>query len=116
MAVDANLALQASTTKTASFNSAGVDLKVGTPRRGLKARVLVTAISGTSPTADFKIQHSDDNSTYTDLAVCLQGQVTAAGAYAIPFETSKRYVRLVATIGGTTPSVTYQGDLMLARP
>jgi hypothetical protein len=39
MATDANLTLQASVTKTGSFNGAGVDLKTGTPRRGLVARV-----------------------------------------------------------------------------
>ena len=113
MAYDANAVLQASVTKTASFNSTGVDLK-GTPRRGLKARVIVTAASGTSPTLDPKVQHSDDNSTFTDLAA--GAQLTATGEVFIPFETSKRYVRLVATIGGTTPSFTYQADIGLARP
>lgn len=116
MAYDTNLQLQASVTKTANFNSAGVDLKTGTPRRGLKARVLVTAVSGTTPTLDGKIQHSDDNSAFTDLAVVLAGQITATGEYFIPFETSKRYVRFVATIGGTTPSFTYQVDCGIARP
>jgi hypothetical protein len=116
MAADSNLVLQASTTQTASFNGTGVDLRVGTPRRGLKARVLTTAISGTSPTVAYKVQHSDDNATFSDLAMALEGQVTAVGQVFIPFETSKRYVRLVATIGGTTPSVTYAGDILLSRP
>lgn len=116
MAVDANLALQPSVTRTASGNGSGLDLKVGTPRRGLKARVIVTAVSGTAPTAAFKIQHSTDNVTYDDLGVCHTPSVSAVGEYYIPFETSRRFVRLAATIGGTTPSVSYSGDVALSRP
>ena len=64
MATDANLILQSSVTKTASFNGTGVDLKVGTPRRGLVARVL----------------YSDDRSQAVDL-VLLQSDVrTSAGS------------------------------------
>jgi hypothetical protein len=113
---DANAVLQASVTKTASFNSAGFDLKTRTPRRGLVAKLLVTAVSGTSPTLDAKIQHSTDNSTWTDLSVTLQGQITAVGEYHIPFNTDDEYVRLVATIGGTTPSFTYEAYIETARP
>lgn len=112
--VDALLALQASVTKTATFSGTGLDLKTGTPRRGMKARLIVTAASGTTPTLDVTIEHSDDNSTFTNLATF--GQKTATGEDAISFETSKRYVRATATIGGTTPSFTYKVDVMLARP
>src|SRR5258708_28513141 len=43
MPVDALLALQASVTKTATFKGAALILPGGTPRRGLKARVLYSA-------------------------------------------------------------------------
>lgn len=114
MASDANITLQASTTKTASFNSTGVDLKTGTPRRGLVARLRVTAASGTTPTLDGKIQESNDNSAWNDL--CSFDQLTTTGIQYATFETEKRYVRLVATIAGTSPSFTYDCDVLLGRP
>jgi hypothetical protein len=112
---DANAVLQVSVTKTADFDSAGFDLKTGTPRRGLKARVLITAIGGTSPTHTFSIQDSDNDSTYATIAT---GAVqSAVGESFIPFETSKRYIRLSADIAASAnPSATYQAHLLLARP
>jgi hypothetical protein len=127
MPFDAAQVLQASTTKTASFNSTSISLrnpssttgtnKGGTPRRGLKAAVRVTAISG-APTVTFKIQHSDDNSAFTDLATQLDASFSAStGTTSIPFETDKPWVRLVQTLsGGTSPSITYSADLSIVRP
>jgi hypothetical protein len=125
MAADANLSLQASVTKTASFNGAGVNLKSGTPRRGLKARVLYSAASNASGSnsVTFTIEHSDDDSTYALLAsgaadAVALGTTAKAGQLFIPFETSKPYVRLVATVSGagSTPTITYSGDILLGRP
>jgi hypothetical protein len=122
MATDANLVLQTSVTKTAAFDGAGVDLKVGTPRRGLKARVRYSAASTSSGSgaATFKIQESDDNSAWRDLTTfdALTLSTTAAsGLLFESFETSARYVRLsLAAISGTGATVTYDGDIMLARP
>lgn len=125
MAVDANLVLQASVTKTATFSGTAVDLKTGTPRRGLKARVIYSAATNASGSnsVTFSIEHSDDNSTFYTLtsgaAQVVNLSTTAqSGEIALPFETSKRYVRLVATVAGagSTPTITYQGDIMLARP
>jgi hypothetical protein len=126
MAGDANLILLASTALTATGDATGLLLRKpsssgtnqgGTVRRGMKARVTVTLVSGTNPTMAYKLQHSDDNSTWTDLATCLTASVTAAGEYFIPFETSKAYVRLSYTIGGTsTPTFTTQADITMGRP
>lgn len=107
-------ALQTSVTKTASFNSTGVDLKTGTPSRGLAARLLVTAASGTTPTLNVKIQESDDNSTWNDLVNF--DQMTTTGIQHERFFTKKRYVRAVATIAGTSPSFTYQVDVSDVLP
>lgn len=115
--VDALLQLQASVTKTSTFSGAALDLKTGTPRRGMKARLLITAASGTSPTFDGTVEHSDSSgSGFTTLATF--AQKTTTGEDAISFETSKRYVRFTATLaaGSGSPSFTYQVDLMLARP
>lgn len=106
MASDNLLVLQATTTQTAGANSTAIDLKAGTPKRGLVAKIIATTVSGTAPTADFHIEHSDDNTTFTDLAVATQ--LTAAGMRNITFETPKRYVRVVSAIGGTTPSVVWK--------
>jgi hypothetical protein len=124
MAVDANLALQASVTKTATFNSTGVDLATGTPRRGLKARIIYSAASTSSGSGSltFRITESSDNSTFTGIYQTTDATVTlsttaAASEIYIPFETSKRYVRLeLSAITGTGATVTYFADITTARP
>lgn len=125
MATDALLQLQASVTKTSTFQGTAVDLKTGTPRRGLKARVIYSAATNASGsnTVAFTIEHSDDNSTFYTLSSNAEynlalSTTAASGEIFIPFETSKRYVRLVATItgAGSTPTVTYGGEISLTRP
>jgi hypothetical protein len=125
MATDAKLQLQASVTKTATFNGAGVDLSNGTPRRGLKARVIYSAATNASGSnaVTFSIDHSDDNSTFYALSSAASDVINlsttaAAAEIAIPFETSKRYVRLTATFAGagSTPTITYGGEIQMARP
>jgi hypothetical protein len=72
------------------------------------------ALTGTNPTLDVKIQHSADGSTgWADVVLSPQGTnlsfgqvTTAASAQQIEFNTSdlKRYIRAVATVGGTSPA------------
>lgn len=125
MAADSNITLQASVTKTASFNGAGLDLKTGTPRRGLVARVIYSAATNASGSnaLTWTVEHSTDNSTFYTVAsgaadVVNLSTTAQTGEIRIPFSTSKRYVRLVLTVSGagSTPSVVYQGDLVLGRP
>lgn len=126
MPTDANLAVQASVTKTATFNGAAVDLTTGTPRRGLKMRIIYSAASNASGsnTVTFSVDVSSDNSTwytaeFQGVAEALTLSTTAqSGEIYLPFETSKRYVRLTCTItgSGSTPTITYQGDITLTRP
>lgn len=117
--------LQASVTKTATFSGTGLDLATGTPRRGLKARVIYSAATNASGsnTVAFSIDHSDDNSTFYPLASGTENNIALsttaqAAEFFIPFETSKRYVRATATItgAGSTPTVTYQVDITVGRP
>lgn len=74
---------------------------------GLGAFLIATSVSGTSPTADVKIQHSADNSTWVDLVTFTQ--VTAASSEIKEVEagtTINRYLRVFNTIGGSsTPTV-----------
>ncbi len=125
MPVDANLALQASVTKTATFQpTTGVDLATGTPRRGLKARIIYSAASAASgtDTITFTIDAGSDNSTFTTISTCetiiTLTTTAASGELFIPFETSLRYVRLSATFSSSahTDTITYFADIMLGRP
>jgi len=70
------------------------------------AELVVGAVSGTTPTLDVKVQESDTSGgTYTDIAGATFTQVTAANKQQlINFKRSKRWLRAVATVGGTTPS------------
>lgn len=128
--IDALIALQAQVTKTATFNGAALFLPGGTPRRGLKARVLYSAASNASGsnTVTFSVDVSHDGGTtyYSEfLADPITLSTTAqSGEIAIPFEVSPTsvvngvYVRLTTTVAGsgTNPTVTYAGDIMLGRP
>jgi hypothetical protein len=77
---------------------------------GAAAYVLVgvhcTAITGTTPTLDVSLDESVDGTTWTALGQSSTPQITAAGnavAFAVP---AKNFVRVSATVAGTTPSVT----------
>ena len=115
MAYDANLILQATTTVTTATTTVGAALSLrnpssaaiigagGTPRRGLKARIRVTACAGATQTITFTLTHSDDGVNFTPLASPIakgaQTLVTAPTAVItnaegaqllfIPFETDK---------------------------
>ncbi len=124
MAADSLLALAASATITSTTNSTGVDLK-GTPRRGLKARVIYSAATNASGSnsVTFSVEHSDDNSTFYAMSsgasdIINLSTTAQTGTIYIPFETSKRYVRLVSTFAGagSTPTITRSADVLLARP
>src|SRR5438128_1060573 len=90
-------------TATSTVTGTGGDLLAGDGR--CFALQQVGTVSGTTPTLDGKIQESSDNSTWTDIAGATFPQVTATGNYqAITFDRTKRYVRYLGTIAGTTPS------------
>lgn len=134
MPVDALIALQASVTKTATFNGAALTLAGGTPRRGMNARVLYSAASNASGanTVLFSIDVSYDGGTtwnsdfYPPTGIALSTTVQSGEVF-IPFSISPQMVsgvitapqiRLTATFSGagTSPTITYQGDLTLTRP
>jgi len=86
----------------------GTGILVG-PTKVIKAVVLITAVSGTDPTLDLKIQDSDNDSTYYDNVIL--PQITAVGKYVAYFKTNRKYVRYNATNGGTSPQFT--GEILL---
>ena len=121
---DTNSQLITQTTATASVTGSGFDLKYGTPKYGLVARMTVpTFISATAgSTFTPSIQHSTDNTAYTTLVTgdALTGGTAAVTTQApifMPFITNKRYVRGVLTVvssGG--PSIVFGMELGFAQP
>jgi hypothetical protein len=101
-------------TLTATTNGLAVDA-AAVGGNSLSARLSVGAVSGTSPTLNVKIQASPDGSgSWVDITGATFTQVTTANqAQTIRFQLppaasttapAYRYVRAVATIGGTSPS------------
>ena len=112
---DTRLLLQDTTTKTATYNTPGLDLGSGFAPGGLGlpvgAVVQVTAVdvADGNESYSFVLQESNDNVTFTPAG----GAATAStvGAHAVRGRVTKRYVRLALTVGGTTPSVTFKAWL-----
>jgi hypothetical protein len=72
------------------------------------------AVTGTSPTLDVKFQDSADGTTYTDLGVSFPQATTTVGTVIgnlgdfptvmVHTKPGRPYLRVVKTVGGTTPS------------
>jgi hypothetical protein len=132
MATDALLTLQASVTKTSTFSSAAFTLPGGTPRRGLKAHVPYSAGSSGTATStvvfSIDVSHDGGSNYYTEAEsdpITLPTSGSVSGEIYIPFEVSPTSVangikiKLTATIApgsSATPTITYQGDIDIARP
>ncbi len=94
--------------RTATLTGTGIDVL---EYEGVALVLLnASAGTGTSPTLDVKLQHSDDDSTYEDVTSGAFSQVTdaaeTAGVKVMKVNASdlKRYLRVVGTIAGTSPS------------
>jgi len=131
MPVDALLALQASVTKTATFNGAALILPGGTPRRGLNARVIYSAATQASGSGvwTFSVDICYDGVPTTWNVDFVAPPITLttsaqSGEIFIPFSISPTSVangtqiRVSATLSGspTTPTITYFADLVPSRP
>ena len=112
---DAALLLQDTTTKTASYQSPGIDLGSGFAPGGLgkpaAAIINATAVDTTdgNETYTMVLQESSDNSTFTNAGA--SATISAAGVTAAKGWITKRYVRLSLTLVGTTPSITFKAWL-----
>lgn len=90
---------------TATVNSGAVSA----PQEGgpLLFAAHVTAITGTTPTLDVTVEQSANGSSgWAAIAGSALTQITAVGHRVGFVSPTQPYVRVVATIGGTTPSVT----------
>ena len=112
---DAQLLLQDTTTKTASYNTPGLDLGAGYAPGGLGQAVAAVIHVSALDAADgnesysFVLQESADTATFTPAGAATA--VTAAGVAAAKGRITKRYVRLALTAGGTSPSITFKAWL-----
>ena len=112
------LTVFASAARTATANSSDMENRAA---RGVRLFLAVTAASGTTPTLDVKVQVKDPiNDTYIDLPNAAFAQktgtatdeltiypgITTAANRAVSTALSQKW-RVVATIGGTTPSFTF---------
>lgn len=96
---------------TLTAAGAGTTKSGGVGASGTAACVLVlvhcTALTGTTPTLDVSLEESTTGeSAWTAVASSSTPQITAAGnfmAFAVP---AKNFVRVSATVAGTTPSAT----------
>lgn len=93
----ASAALTSTATVAAITPGFGISYQVNIP---------VTAVTGTNPTMDVRIEESDDGGTNW-FTVYDFPRITATGIYRSPFlPTTGNRVRYVQTVGGTTPSFT----------
>jgi hypothetical protein len=103
----ANGAVALSGTLTATSNGSALAVPGADGGSHILVSVHVSAASGTSPTLSCKLQHSDDASSWSDVTGAAQSaNLTAAGNALFGGRATKKYVRVVATVGGTTPSFT----------
>jgi hypothetical protein len=69
-----------------------------------------SAVSGT-PTLDVSLQQSSDGASWSAVAGSSITQLTAVGNRLAVAGITANYVRATATVGGTTPSVTFTASL-----
>ncbi len=104
--------------RTADGSGTAIDTRAsgyGNPRE-LVCHLDVGEVSGTSPTLDAKLEDSDDNSSFSDVAGGAFAQKTATGAQELRATGFRRYVRAVAAVAGTSPSFTFGVVAVAGKP
>jgi hypothetical protein len=106
--------------RSASANGSSFDLQGSNDAEGEAIVILDSeAGSGTSPTLDVKLQESSDDSTWSDISGATFTQVTDGGAgfekISINVNDTERYLRAVATLGGTTPAFVFGVSLVYSK-
>lgn len=72
-----------------------------------KAFLKITAVSGTTPTLVVKFQDSYDGVNFVDVASGAFSSQNATGTNSLVLSNVGPYLQAVQTVGGTTPSFTY---------
>lgn len=107
---------------TATSNGTGIDLQ------GAESALIVIptgTFGGTGPTATYKVQESDDNSAWSDVAdgdlIGATGNtsgvsLSASSVVKVSYVGAKRYVRVVlGSPGGTGPVIRVGADVVRAH-
>ncbi len=112
---DKQLLMQDTVSKTGNYNTPGLDLGPGFAPGGVgqpvSAVVQVSAVDFGSgnESYSFILQDSPDNINFTSISPSMSP--LAIGALAVSGLLRQRYARLMMTMGGTTPSITYKAWL-----
>lgn len=109
---DSNLLFDSAATYTSTC-STPTPLDVGkTPTEGVPVEVCVTAGSGT---LDLKVQEcSTSGGTYQDVVTF--AQITASGRWTRQVQSKLRYLRLLKTVGGSSPTFTLTAGIVSGVP
>ncbi len=102
MAYTSKVTFLSSAARTSSGQSVELNLSYGDE---VLVFLDVTAVSGTSPTLDVKVQTKGPDGKWYEIASF--AQKTAAGNEAKAITNYGEILRVAYTIGGTTPSVTF---------
>lgn len=107
MAVDSDVVLYSGTV-TASITDPSLNKldKGGPDITPVTWELLVTAVSGTTPSLLVELYESDNGTTFRK-HVAFES-VSAVGKYYVTAKSDARYVGLVANVSGTSPSFTIQ--------
>lgn len=103
--VDWGISLHDLTAETATANGTSVDNTASSANGGVGA-LHVTAVSGATPSATVKVQHSSDDVVFADL-ITFTAATAAKSERKTVTGTVNRYVRATWTLTGTTPSFTF---------
>lgn len=99
--------LLAATQRDTNAAGSAIDLQgtINPLGREVKAILDVGAVAGTSPTLDVAIQESATTTAadFTAITGAAFTQVSTTGNQELHFKVTKRYVRAVSTVGGTSP-------------
>lgn len=97
--------------------AAGTHVSGSIANPGRAAHVLllvhVTAASGTGPTLNVSLEQSNDGTTWAAVPGSGTSQLAAAGNTQGNAAVTDDYVRVTATVGGTTPSFTFTAAVLL---
>jgi len=108
-AANSIVTFQSAASKTASGNTAGVDCL---NYKEMWICLLVSNVSGTTPTLDMKMQCSNDNASWVDLISFTQVTSEDTLYIYVPSDSTNhdgfgRYVRGNYTLGGSSPNFTF---------
>lgn len=73
----------------------------------------VTVASGTSPTLIVSVEQSADGASWAGVTGGTAATLTAAGSGFCNVQVSQKFVRVVATVAGTTPSFTFRTAVLV---